>query len=66
MAAQADSGIDVGDGPTAAARRDPQHPPAIAVVIVAAAAVIGWFLPLFGLSLLAFLVVDLGIWAAKR
>ncbi len=41
-------------------------PPAIAVAIVAAAVAIGWFLPLFGLSLLAFLVVDTAIWAVKR
>lgn len=38
------------------------------VVIVAAAAVIGWFLPLFGLSLLAFLTVDvlLGLRRQRR
>lgn len=41
-------------------------PPAIAVAIVAAGIAIGCFLPLFGLSLLAFLVVDAGIGAAKR
>ena len=40
--------------------------PVIAVPLVAAAVAIGWFLPLFGLSLLAFLVVDTAIWAVKR
>ena len=34
--------------------------------LVAAAVGIGWFLPLFGMSLLAFLVVDAAIWAVKR
>ena len=38
---------------------------AIAGLAVAAVAV-GWFLPLFGLSLLAFLVADTAIWAVKR
>lgn len=34
-------------------------------VLVAAAVAVGWFLPLFGLSLLAFLVVDAGVAAWK-
>jgi hypothetical protein len=41
-------------------------PPAIAVAIVVTAVAIGWFLPLLGLSLLAFLVLDTAIWAVKR
>lgn len=40
------------------------HPVAIAGLIVAAVAV-GWFLPLFGLTLAAFVVVDLTIGAIK-
>lgn len=58
-------------GSTWAAGRPPrrgairnQHPAAILAIIVVAAAV-GWFLPLFGLSLAAFVVVDLVVGAVK-
>jgi uncharacterized iron-regulated membrane protein len=40
------------------------HPAAIAGLIIASVAV-GWFLPLLGLTLTAFVVVDLGIGALK-
>ncbi|OBG52580.1 PepSY-associated TM helix domain-containing protein [Mycolicibacterium fortuitum] len=38
-----------------------QLPPWVCVTIVVAAAVIGWALPLFGLSLVAFLMVDVAV-----
>ena len=41
------------------------HPAAITGLIIAAVAV-GWFLPLFGLTLAAFVIVDLAIAAAKQ
>ncbi|MCV7220385.1 PepSY-associated TM helix domain-containing protein [Mycolicibacterium elephantis] len=41
-------------------------PPAVIVAVVVAAGVLGWFLPLFGLSLAAFVVVDLLIGAVKQ
>lgn len=40
--------------------------PVAAVALVVAAAAVGWFLPLFGLSLLAFVVVDAIIGVVKR
>ncbi|MGV0804082.1 PepSY domain-containing protein, partial [Mycolicibacterium elephantis] len=40
--------------------------PAAIVAVVVAAGVLGWFLPLFGLSLAAFVVVDLLIGAVKQ
>ncbi|MGB0970532.1 MAG: PepSY domain-containing protein, partial [Mycobacterium sp.] len=40
------------------------HPVATAGLIIAAVAV-GWFLPLLGLTLAAFVVVDLGVGALK-
>jgi hypothetical protein len=41
------------------------HPLAIAALAVGAVAV-GWFLPLLGISLAAFVIVDLAVGAAKR
>ena len=41
------------------------HPAAVVVVVLAAVAV-GWFLPLFGISLAAFVLVDLLVGAAKK
>ena len=41
-------------------------PPVAAVAILAAAVAVGWFLPLFGISLLAFLVFDAVVGAVKR
>lgn len=41
------------------------HPVTIAGVIIVAVAV-GWFLPLLGLTLAAFVIVDLGVGAVKR
>ncbi|MDA4106413.1 PepSY-associated TM helix domain-containing protein [Mycolicibacterium holsaticum] len=41
-------------------------PPTAGVALVVAAAALGWFLPLFGLSLAAFVVVDLVIGAVKQ
>jgi uncharacterized iron-regulated membrane protein len=41
-------------------------PPAAIVALVAITVAVGWFLPLFGLSLLAFLVVDVVIALIKR
>ncbi|MFF0816164.1 PepSY-associated TM helix domain-containing protein [Rhodococcus sp. NPDC003318] len=40
--------------------------PAVGVAIVAAAALVGWFVPLLGLSLLAFLAVDAGFGLVAR
>jgi uncharacterized iron-regulated membrane protein len=42
--------------------------PWLAVPVIAAALVVGWFVPLVGLSLLAFLAIDLvvGLVARKR
>ena len=40
------------------------HPAAVAGIVVATVA-LGWFLPLLGISLAAFLVVDLTIGAVK-
>ncbi|MDO3640061.1 PepSY-associated TM helix domain-containing protein [Mycolicibacterium arseniciresistens] len=41
-------------------------PPAATTALVVAAVAVGWFLPLFGLSLAAFLVADLVVGAVKR
>ena len=41
-------------------------PPAATVALMVAAIAVGWFLPLFGLSLLAFLLIDPTIAALKR
>ncbi|MGE2688337.1 PepSY-associated TM helix domain-containing protein [Mycolicibacterium pulveris] len=41
-------------------------PPTVTVALIVAAAGLGWFLPLFGLSLAAFVVVDLVIGTVKR
>lgn len=43
-----------------------QLPPWGSVVVVVVAAVIGWALPLFGLSLVAFLLVDTIVAVRKR
>lgn len=40
--------------------------PVTAGLSILVAVVVGWFLPLFGLSLLAFVLVDAGVAAAKR
>jgi uncharacterized iron-regulated membrane protein len=52
-----------GRPPLRGAIRD--HHPATIVAIVVAAAAVGWFLPLFGLSLIAFMFVDLTVGAVK-
>jgi uncharacterized iron-regulated membrane protein len=55
----------VGRAPLRGALR--QLPPWGSVAIVAVAAVIGWSLPLFGLSLVAFLLVDVAVaWWKER
>ncbi|CAN5444566.1 PepSY domain-containing protein [soil metagenome] len=41
-------------------------PPVALVALVVATVAVGWFLPLFGLSLAAFLVVDVVVGAVKR
>lgn len=41
-------------------------PPAAAVALVGAAAVVGWFVPLLGLSLLGFLGIDVALGVLKR
>lgn len=41
-------------------------PPAVIVALVVVAGVLGWFLPLFGLSLAVFVIVDLLIGAVKQ
>ncbi|MDQ2635272.1 MAG: hypothetical protein M3Y83_00155, partial [Actinomycetota bacterium] len=41
-------------------------PPTAVVALVVAAGALGWFLPLFGLSLAAFVVVDLVVGAVKQ
>ncbi|WP_455901240.1 PepSY-associated TM helix domain-containing protein [Rhodococcus gordoniae] len=41
-------------------------PPAAALAVVAATVVVGWFVPLLGLSLLAFLVVDVVVGLLQR
>lgn len=41
-------------------------PPTAIVAVIVAAGVVGWFLPLFGLSLAAFVVVDLVIGVVKQ
>ena len=41
-------------------------PPAAAIAVVAATVVVGWFVPLLGLSLLAFLVVDVVVGLLQR
>lgn len=53
----------VGRPPLRGALRN-QHPATIVAIVVLAAA-IGWFLPLFGLSLLAFVIVDLVVAVVK-
>jgi uncharacterized iron-regulated membrane protein len=53
----------VGRPPLRGAIRN-QHPATILAIVVIAVA-IGWFLPLFGLSLAAFVFVDLAVGAAK-
>lgn len=54
----------VGRAPMRGALR--RLPPVAAVAILAVAVAVGWFLPLFGISLLAFLVFDAVVGAAKR
>lgn len=40
--------------------------PASSIAVVVVAAVIGWFVPLLGISLLAFLLIDAAVGAARR
>ncbi|MEE1928623.1 PepSY-associated TM helix domain-containing protein [Streptomyces sp. TRM 70351] len=44
----------------------PRTPPRVLLPLLAAAALAGWFVPLLGLSLLAFLAVDTGLGALAR
>ncbi|GAB7071396.1 PepSY domain-containing protein [Mycobacterium hodleri] len=54
----------VGRPPLRGALRQSSTPTMVLVVLVTVA--VGWFLPLFGLSLLAFLVVDAGVAAVEN
>jgi uncharacterized iron-regulated membrane protein len=58
------SGWAVGRPPLRGALR--QLPPFALAVVVVLAGVVGWFLPLFGISLVAFLLIDIAFASIKR
>lgn len=58
------SGWAVGRPPPRGGLR--RMPPAAAVAVIAGALAVGWFLPLLGLSLAAFVLVDVVLGAVKR
>lgn len=65
VAAPADPRCGAAGRPCTAARCSPRAASA-AMAILAAAVAVGWFLPLFGISLLAFLVFDAVAGGVKR